>query len=476
MSALAALVLTGALFLWFNRLEQTGRSVTVVAFLVGLLLAECVLYQSQNEIPTGLIHPVYRGQSFRLIDLVIPVAILARLIQRPRSTPGALLWLGFLLWLVTAGIVGYYEGNDPTLVTFHGKAIIYLGTLFVAAGVPLEAFLADRRLERFVGWTATIAFALAVMALAGVRVSLELPLMPLEDFGVMGSDAATIFASLGAVALAVGLLADERRGRLIVSAVVLLATPMVAGQRAAFVALGVSLFIILVVMVFSRRRVRITPVELGLAALGVIGLLLLTTLPAVFEGRAIKLPLQDRLATTFGSYEEVLTTAERVNQFKAVRPLIEAQPFFGYGLGYQYVYYQTGFSEFRKTDLTHDILSDLVLRSGFVGLGLFVLALSGPARALVRGWSVHGDRSAAFALAVGAIVAGLLAKGLAESIFEKYRLAAFLGIGIGTMMAAGLPARADARIEPQSVPLGQDASTGVTRRSRARQLRFAATK
>lgn len=443
MTAFAALILVAGLFVWFGRLERTGRSVTVVATVVAIVLLDTVIYQDQNEVPLGLFHPEYRDQSFRLLDILIPAAIIARLLHRT-PTPGspiALLWLAWLAWLATAGIVGVYEGNSLTLVAYEGKAIIYVGAFLVASGVPLEQYVADRRVERFLAWTAGLALVLIATDLGGVAVSANLPLLALDDFGVLGSDAATMFSGLGVIALALGLLAGAQRGRLLAIALVLLVTPAFADQRAAFVALGVAVGIVAVALALSPRRLRVTPTEAGLATLAISGMLLLSTVPAVVGNRTVKLPLQDQLSTTFGSYEEVLTTKDRLNQWAAAAPLIAERPVYGHGLGYEYVFWDEGYFFFKKTDLTHNIFGDLMLRSGVVGLALFLLAFALTSIAVARTWwSQRSDRTAAFALGVGAAVAGLVGKAMAESLFEKYRLAAALGLGLGVMLSAGLPA------------------------------------
>ncbi len=443
-----ALVVTGALFVWFLRLERDGRRIVVVATVFGLILAETLIYESQNTIPTGLFHPAFHSLSFRLIDIVIPAALLALAIHRTRGRPvntSVLLWLALLVWLAAAGLLGVYEDNSLKLVGFHGKAIVYLGALVLAASVPLEDYLQRDRLERLLMVTGAVALAFIAIDLAGISVSRDLPLLALENFGVMSSDAATIFSCLGALALVLGLYAEHGRGRLLGAAAALLAAPAVADQRAAFLALAASVALVVLVTTFSRRRVRVTATQFGIAALAVGGVLLVSTVGAIFTGGEIKLPLQDRLSTTFGSYEEVLTTRDRLNQWHAARPLIQERPIFGWGLGKEYVYYNPGFKRFEQIDLTHNIFGDLVLRSGLVGLGLFLLALLATAAGVARGWSWHdSDRAAAFALGAGAIVAGLIAKGMAESIFEKYRLAVVLGLGIGVMISAGLPAQARA--------------------------------
>jgi O-antigen ligase len=460
MTALLALLLTGGLFAWFMRLERDGRPVVVIAFLLGLVIVEAAIYQSQNEIPTGLFHPEYESLSFRLLDIVIPAAILARLLQRRRTQPAStivLLWVALLAWLAVAGLVGAYEGNPLKLVGFHGKAVIYLGALLLAADIPLRQYVAKGRLERFLGWTAALALVLIATDIARISITADLPLLPLQDLGTLGSDAATIFSGLGAVALAIGLFSAERRGRLLAAAVPLMAAPAVADQRAAFIALVLALATVVAGMLLSRRRVRVTPTEVGLVLAAATAILLVSALPEILADRPVRLPLQGTLTTTFTSYEEVLTTRDRLNQWSAARPLIAERPILGWGLGKEYTYYDPGFLVFKQIDLTHNILGDLLLRTGAVGLALFLLALGSTSVALLRTWWVHpDDRAAAFALGVGALVVGLLGKGMAESIFEKYRLAVVLGLGFGTMIAAGLPSRRRIRSRAPAPPPGGD--------------------
>jgi len=447
MTAILALLLTGGLLAWFLRLERVGRPVVVVAFLLGLVVVESALYQSQNEIPAGIFHPEFGALSFRLLDVVIPAAILARLLQGRRILPfgTGLPWLALLAWLATAALIGVHDGNPLRIVGFHGKVIIYLGALLLAAGVPLEEYLAKGRLERLLGATAGLAVLLVATDVAGISITQDLPILPLQDLGTLGSDLATIFTSLGALALAVGLFARERHGRLVAAAVVLLATPAVADQRAAFIALALSLATVAAGMLVSHRRVRVTPTEGTLALAAVMAIVLISALPNLVGDQPVRLPLQDELTTTFTSYEEVLTTRDRLNQWSAAGPLIEERPILGWGLGKQYTYYDPGNLVFKQIDLTHNIFGDLLLRSGAVGLALFLLALGFTSVGLLRAWWTQGDdRAAAFALGAGAVVAGLIGKGMAESIFEKYRLAVMLGLAIGVMIAAGLPSRSRA--------------------------------
>lgn len=67
---------------------------------------------------------------------------------------------------------------------------------------------------------------------------------------------------------------------------------------------------------------------------------------------------------------------------------------------------------------------------------LFLLAVGFSLGDGLRAWRRHADGGAA-ALALGcvAVVAGLLAKGMVESLFEKFRLATLLGLLLGAMIA-----------------------------------------
>jgi hypothetical protein len=63
----------------------------------------------------------------------------------------------------------------------------------------------------------------------------------------------------------------------------------------------------------------------------------------------------------------------------------------------------------------------------------------------VRTWWRGADIDiASFAAGMTAVFVGLLGKGLVESLFEKYRLATFMGLVIG-MVCSAIPAHARLR-------------------------------
>jgi hypothetical protein len=434
-----------ALLGWAGAMERRGRGAAVVAFVVGLNLLDAALYPSQNEVSTGLFHPQIGSLSFRAIDVVIPVVLLAHLLQRRRreSTPATgLLWLAFLAWLATAAVLGAYAGNDLQVVAF---ALLYLGVLFLVASVPLENYLAGNGLQRFLQAAATLALLLVASDTLGVAVTSELPIVPLDNAGRLGSDAGTLFASLGIVALALGLYTPHTRAAFLLPAVPLLAAPLAADQRAAFLGLGFSALVLIAAAVRSQRRVHVTPTEVSLVVLAVTACLLAPSLIALALGQEPPAPVRDNLSSTFTSREEQLTTEARLNQLRVSAPLVGERPLLGWGLGKEYIYFEPGYREFQPINLTHNIFSDLLLRTGLVGLLFFLVALSLSLAHGMRTWrSQAANLTAALSLAATAVVVGLVAKGMVESIFEKYRLAVALGVALGLTLSGARATRSAA--------------------------------
>jgi hypothetical protein len=443
--AIVAAVLVA--FAWFVHLERQDRSVTVVLFLVGVLIADSVLYQSQNNIPAGLFHPTVATVSFRLPDLLIPAALFARLITHglpKRLDASVLAWLVFVLWLLMEAVNGVFIGNPPGHVAYHAKLVAYLAIIALAAGVPLTRYLEDNRLLHLVWASAAAAALLLVLDSLGVVIDVHIPGLPLPNFGIMGSDAATIFVSLGLVALAVGAVSERRRFSYLVPAAPLLITPLAANQRAAILGLVVSLLILVAAAPLSRARLRITPTETVVTILVVLACVLT---PAVSQlavaNRLGELPWQKQLTEQFSGREVPLTDADRLNQWYVVRKLVAQRPLFGWGLGKEFVYYEPGFQEFQQFDSVHNIGGDLLLRTGGIGLLLFLAALATTTAGGLFAWRRSDDDViSAIAIALVAATGGLLAKGMVEDLFEKYRLAALLALLFGMLLAAASTVRA----------------------------------
>jgi O-antigen ligase len=306
--------------------------------------------------------------------------------------------------------------------------------------VPIQRFFEGRALDRLVRWSAIPATVVLLMAAAHKTVAVHLPLLPLPDFGVDGSDAATIFAAIGLVGLLLEL-AKEKRSRLtLLACVPLLVSPFLSDQRAVLIMLGASVSVVLVVATgkTARRRLRVRSAEVLLSALAVVGVVLaVAVIPAVEGQHPVQVPLSSTLAQTFGATGKIESAEDRASKWEVAYSLIRKHPFIGNGMGVEFSYYDPGPNIFSMTDVTENIGLDLWMRAGLIGLGLFILAFVLSVFDGLMVWRLHPDRMVAvLALALVAVVVGFVAKGMVESIFEKYRLATMFGLSLGLLRSA----------------------------------------
>lgn len=449
LTLLIVLALCGAALAWFVHLERDGRPLVVLVFLTWLLVVESVLYYSPNEVLTGILHPELGGLSFRVFDILVPAAVVARLLApgEHRVHPATLWWLPFVGWLVGAAVLGVLRGNNLAYLTFEAKLGVYLALIPLAAGIPARELLTSVAVRRLLVGSACLATLLMATATAGVAVALPVPLLPIEALGRFGSDLASIFAGMGIACLAVALCSERRRGGLLLVSAPLLLCPFAVGQRAALLALAVSLVAVALLLPLAWRRLRTTPSEMAVVAAVALAAVMVPVLaPALGESRSGSLPFEEPVRMAFTSREKQLSGDDRLNQWNKARSVIAQRPVFGWGLGATYVSWDPGFFRFRENFLTHNIVGDLLFRTGLVGALLFGLATLLAVGAGVRGWLLEPDRLvAALALGCTAAAAGILAKGLVESIFEKYRLAIFLAMLLGFAIAAGAKPPAPSR-------------------------------
>jgi O-antigen ligase len=459
---LVAALAAGAILAWFVHLERMGKRIVAVLVILGLVVVESVLYPNPNLVPPGLFHPGVGGSfnasgadynlgtSFRLPDILIPLALAARLLGRGRPlrlSAASLWWLAFSTWLAAAAVVGKESGNPSSLIFYEGKAIIYIGFLHLAAGVPARDYVYGRAFRRFLMGAAVLAAFAVVLEQTGRHISLSLPLVPIRGMGPMGADTATIFLTLGMITAALCLCSERSRLSLLVASVPLLLASFVAGQRAALIAFGLALLAMVVLALTRWRRIRMTPTELGLGAATLAMLLMVPVFVTAIAGKEKPvLPIVGSVAADFTTQAKQLSAQDRLNQWTSARSRIVQHPWIGSGLGTEYTHYDPGYKVFVSTDLTHNIALDLLMRTGALGVGLFLIAVALTLFAGVRTWWQHEEPLiAAFGLAVSCALFGLLGKGMVESIFEKFRLATLLGFLIGAIASSTLSATEAAR-------------------------------
>ena len=436
-----AFAVAGALLNLFARWERTGKEHYAVFFLVAMVVAESTLYENQDNMPRDIFHPGSGAFEFRLPEVIITLALMARLAIRgkPRwiGMP-ALLWTAFGVWYTVALVEGLLNHNDATQIPYEAKAIIYVvGGYALAAGVPAQRYLEGRGFERLVRWSGVAAAVVVGMTIVHKQYDIHLPLLPLPDFGVDGSDAATIFAAIGLIGLLMELAKPKRSTRTLVAVVPLLFSPFLTHQRAVLVMLGASVTVLLLVALgpTARRRLRVTAAQVLLTFLAVVGVVLaVSVIPAAESQGALQLPLKSTLVPTFESTGKLESEADRANKWEVSWGIIRQHPIIGSGLGVEFTFFNPGPNTFVTTDINENIALDLLLRAGVIGLLLFVLPFVISVVDGIGAWRHHPDRMAAvLALALVAVVVGFVSKGMVESIFEKYRLATMLGIWLGML-------------------------------------------
>lgn len=447
-AVLATVVVASTALLWcLIRLERAGRRLPVVLLLLGLLLVDSVLYPHPFAVRAGLFHPEIGALSFRLYEVVIALALVARLVVDPprRFRPPMLLWIAFLVWLMAETLIGLSVGHPIDLLTFEAKAGVYLGALFLTAGVPYEEWRRSRGVISLIGFAAALSTAIIVVSRAHHVLKFDLPGLRGMSFGEMGTDTATLFASLGVIALAIALCRSQRRAILFLAAAPLLLAALVAEQRAAVLGLLASLGVLVIAWVSTtgNRRVTATRREVVVSLLAVAALVAFPAVVKAASGRPVAVPFQDSVRTVVHSRGKEMSAEGRLNQWRKVAPLIRDRPMLGHGLGMTYRYYEPSKYKLVRTNLTHNIVGDLLLRTGVVGALLFLLAIGFVLRGGLRAWRSHvNPDAAAFALGCVAVVTGLLAKGMVESLFEKFRLATLLGLSLGVMLSLAASANA----------------------------------
>lgn len=437
-----------ALGAWFRSLIVHERSTTLAIVLLSLLLLESVLY-APIDVPRGLFH-LYAGSfQIRTLDLILLVAVIARLTvptRRPLDlVSGA--WLTFAAWLVLEAYLGRRAGNPSSYIQYEIKTLLYMGVAYVLAQARLDRARDLVLFTRFCKVAAVIAAILLVTSLGGVQLALGKGLLQGAVLGPISSISATLFPIVGLLALVLFLCTRPLRYDLLLSAVVLFATVAAPAQRASPLQLAVSLLAIVLVVPLGRRHLRITLTQFLLAVAAILfvaGSAWVAELTVTGNGT---LPFAHEVRVALHGGQKKLSAQDRVNQITVARGLIDQQPVLGYGLGKTIVYYEPGFKEFVDTYLTHNILTDLLLRTGAVGAFLFLLAFWLSLNEALLGWrsAALSSQEATFALVAFAVLVGWFTHGMVESLFEHVRITPFsfalLGLGRAAVRGHAAAAR-----------------------------------
>ncbi len=271
---------------------------------------------------------------------------------------------------------------------------------------------------------------------------MNLPILPQAGFGSrLGADTATTLLSLAFLLLLVELCSTSPRVGVVGWCGLMIVSGIVTGQRAALIGLVVTLacsFVVLIGREWKRRsRARLGQllpvVALVLIPLGTIAVLDARTSPSTSS-----VPVVSSITGSFTGVGKTQSANIRLRVWTLGRRLAEQRPLFGWGLGQNFNIFQNNGSEdpFTGGDF-HNIAIDLTVTTGLAGFALFSLALLATLWNSFITW--RGARSsavAAAALAAGIVLVQLVAKGLFESVTQKYRLALVFGLFVGVIAQA----------------------------------------
>lgn len=432
----------GLLFGVFRGWERAGARELVLVTALAVLLVEAFLNGNASNVPRGIFRPSFAGQDVRPVDLVLLAGLAARVSVRGIPTtfrPTGLVWAAFLSWYAASAITGHLLGNPFNQIIFTGKFGFYLaagGAL--AAGIDVRRFLDSAVLRRGMTVFGALVAVATVLALLGTGFSFSLPAARGLRFGGLSPDFLSLSIALGAIVLLVEACRRDASLAVAATAVALLAAPFSSDQRASYLGLAVTGGALLLLYLTPERRSRLalstTQVLLFLTAFVTVG-----GIGLAVAGDTID--IGKRIEQTFFSATEANTAQARRDLLSGSTELIRERPVLGHGLGRRQTIVLAGTGQ-EETINAHNILADIAVRTGLPGLALFLGALMMTSRDAWRVWRRHADPRVA-ALAVGCIVAlaGLLAKGLVESISEKYRIAALAGLLVGIVAACAADLR-----------------------------------
>jgi O-antigen ligase len=449
LKVLVALILLGVvvgIIALFVRWEREGKEHLVPLVLLGLLVVEATIYANQDTLPRSLFHPGSGTTQLRLPEVYITLALIARLIARGKPTRIGLpagLWLTFAAWMVVGGLEGHLYHNRLTQDLYEAKDLLYIvGAYALAAGVPVRRYLDSGALLRLGNLTVACVTVLDLMTIAHIRFNTHLPGLPLQKFGAIGSETAAIALGIGTICFLVRLASGSVRTRHVLGLVPIVAAVVLADQRAVLVNLAVVLAVLLVLLLAGPwrgavRRFSVRAGQIVLTSLAVVGVALAVLfVPAAIDQQPVHIPLSTQFANLLHSQGKAESAQDRLNLAAEAEKLIPQHVFVGWGLGIEFTYYEAGQRKIVPVAYAHNIVLDLWLRLGVIGLIMFVAAMGFSLRDGVMAWRRHPDPVVA-ALALGslAVLSGLLATAFLEPFLDEYRLATLFGVTLGMLRA-----------------------------------------
>jgi O-antigen ligase len=446
LSALLILVAVAvAVVRLFVRWEREGKEQLAPLILLALLVIEGTIYANSDVIPRGLFHPGSGGAQVRLPEIYITLALIARWIARgapKRIGLAAGLWLTFGVWLLVGIVVGKINHNPFSQIIYEGKDILYVvGAYALAAGVPVRKYLDRGDLFKLGTLCVICASLVDLMYVGHVDINTNLPLLPLQNFGAaVGNETAGLFFAIAGTCYLVRLTTGPARLLDFLALVPVVVAVVLANERAALANVAVATLVVLLAVAIGHwrhhpRRFNVRSGQVVMVALLAVAIaIMVVVVPAAADRHPAKIPLASTYQNLFHSKGKTESAQDRFNLASEVEELIPHHLLIGYGLGVEFQYYEAGFQQLQETAYAHDILLDLWLRLGLIGVLLFTIAFVASIVGGLRAWRRHPDaRIAALALGLVAVVAGLLVVAFLEPMLDEYRYATLFGISLGIL-------------------------------------------
>jgi hypothetical protein len=430
----------------FVRWEREGNEQRVPLVLLALLVVESTLYFSPNAVPRGIFHPGSGSTQLRLPEVYITLALVARLIARGKPTRIGLpagLWLAFGAWMAVGAVEGGLYHNQFSQNIYEAKSIWYVvGAYALAAGVPVRRYLDSGDLFKLGSLCVGCATLLDLMTIGHVSINFNIPLVPLQSFGSIGNEGAALFFAIGTMCFLAKMASGPVRLRDVVALIPLIVCVALADERAVLLNLAVVAAVIVIALAIGHRhgiarRFHVRSGQVVLTLLAVVAVFLaVTVIPAAADRQSVRLPLASSFEGLFHGEAKVESAQDRLNLASEAEALIPQHLFIGWGLGVQFQFYEAGTHQVQTISYAHDIVLDLWLRLGLIGLVLFVVALWASLSDGLKVWRRHPDPvTAALALALVAVLAGLILTALLEPLIDEYRFATLFGVSLGMLRA-----------------------------------------
>lgn len=428
---LGAAVLASGLLAWFLVLESSDRRHTIFNVVALTFIVEAIVTPEVASVPVGLLRPEFFGQDFRPPDFLLFAAIAARLLagRWGRIGPVGLAWAPFFTLYFTGVVIGLMVGLEFEQVLFQGKVLLYiLGGLVVASGVDID------RVYDSIG---TLGLVLAPLLPVGLIVSLsDLEIVlntPVQDFpalGMLSHDSVTLLVVIGGAVIITEAVRTPPRWYVATAGIALLLVPVTRDQRGSYLTLAAvvaTLAVLALVDQTWKRRSSVSGAQIALIAAVLVG--------AGTIGLASGTP-SEIVQEAFGGQGNEESAKERVRLYEESINLAQERPIFGYGVGAEVETTRVNSGADLQTT-AHNLVLDIWLRIGFVGVGFLMIALGVTAFTAGKVWQGPAPNQVA-AIAIAGLLGllGWLAKALVEPALDKFRLTLLLGFALGFVAAS----------------------------------------